>query len=476
LSARATFCTLDALEPIERQPESKPSPSDAGRERKRKKVVSVRGEQPPRKKISWFYSLLPYNIALGPLGTFVQLYILHLYGVELGKIYVGLAVTAFNAVTIPASMIWGFATDRFHRRKPIIVISFFALGANLVAFLFVQDIIGIGVLYAIFALLSSASATPLNLLIMESEPKPRWASAFAKFSMVSSTGVTVGLLLSLGWVTFLPFEWLVVPLAILSLASGILALILIKEPSFVFERDMIVLQKRSFFERILQVPMIFLRIPRAADFWRIFKGMRHELTSSVPVLYISIFAFYIGSGVFNTSLVPALYSNSLSESQVFLVTLVANVVQIFGFRYVGPYIERRSLVKSAIAGLVVRSTCYSLFGISAFLVSGVLFIVPALIFYPIASGIAFAIYYTASNTMIFNSLGHRSQGSALGVYSALVGVATMIGSLISGFTSFYFGFYVTFMLAAFCLVCSALLTSSLRNLGGGGGRKSPAGL
>ena len=411
--------------------------------------------------MSWFYSVLPFNIAQGPLGTFVQLYILQLYGPDIGKIYVGLVVTAFNAVTIPASMIWGFATDRLHSRKPIIYLSFFAMGANLLAFLFVNDIFGIGLLYALFSLLSSASATPLNLLIMETEPKSKWALAFARFSMVSSIGVTIGLFLSLGWTAVLPFKWLVVPLGSLSLVSGVLALILIREPSFVFERQMIVLQKRSFFARISTIPMIFLRLPRSSDFTRVFEGLRFELTSEVPVLYMSIFAFYIGSGMFNTSLVPAMYSSTLTESEVFFVTSIAMIVQIFSFRYVGPYIEKRSLSKSAVVGLVLRSICYALMGVSIFLISGLLFIIPSLIFYPLASGLAFAIYYTASNTMVFNSLGKKSQGSVLGVYSALVGVGTMVGSLLSGFTSYYIGFDVTFILGGFCLACSALLTSSL---------------
>ena len=63
--------------------------------------------------------------------------------------------------------------------------------------------------------------------------------------------------------------------------------------------------------------------------------------------------------------------------------------------------------------------------------------------------------------MVFNSLGSKGHGSSLGVYSALVGVATMVGSLISGFTSVYLGYYVTFMLAAFFLATAAILTSRL---------------
>ena len=179
--------------------------------------------------------------------------ILGQYGQHLGTVYVGLIVTLFNGVTIPASMFWGFTTDRFHKRKPIIVLSFVLTAVNLVAFEFTNSVYGIGVLYAIFSFLSAASTTPYNLLIMETQPKPSWASAFARFSMISSVGIVVGLILSVFWVGLLPIHWLVIVLASFSLISVAIALLTIKEPSFVFEREIIALNRPSFFERLQSV-------------------------------------------------------------------------------------------------------------------------------------------------------------------------------------------------------------------------------
>ena len=126
-------------------------------------------------KADWIYSTLPINIALGPVSTFVQLYILTLHG---SVIDIALATTLFNAVTIPAAIIWGFATDRSERRKPIIVLSYAAVGGTLILFLTARTIYGVDILYSIFSLVSSAAATPLNLLIMETQPKSRWALVF----------------------------------------------------------------------------------------------------------------------------------------------------------------------------------------------------------------------------------------------------------------------------------------------------------
>jgi MFS family permease len=408
------------------------------------------------RNVAWFNAVLPINIALGPVGTLIQLYILNLRGTVID---VGLAITLCNAVSIPAAIVWGFVTDRFNRRKPIIIASYLVTAGILIAFIFAKAVYGVSLLYALLSFATAASATPLNLLIMETEPKKKWATAFATFSMVSSIGQTVGLLLSMAWSFFLPLDYLVVPLAILSVISAGLSLLMIKEPSIIFERQIIVMNKPSFFERLQTIPYLFLRIPRLDDFKRVFRTLKYDLTRQISLLYFSIFAFYLASGIFNTSIVPSLQANHISSLLIFLVSTVGMLVQIISFRYAGPYSEKKSPANATIWSLALRAAGYGLLGVSVYLLPGIWFLAPVLILYPLAAGLAFSIYYTASTMMVFNTLADRNQGSSLGVFSALVGIATMAGSLISGFTSFYLGFHTTFIIAAICLVCSAWLIS-----------------
>lgn len=416
-----------------------------------------------RQRVGWFYSMLPAAIAAGPVGTLVQLFILELHG---SVIDIGLATTLFNAVSIPSAIIWGGVTDKLRRRKLIISLSTLAVAANLILLLRVQTVFGAAFVFALFSLLSSAPATPLNLLVMETQPKSRWAGSFAKLSMVSSIGNTLGLTLGAGWSYFLPLQLLAIPLSALTVASALLSFAMIREPSFVFEKEMIVLQKRSFFSRLLVLPLAFLRVPRPADFKAVFKGIRFQLTRQLPLLYLSSSAFFVSSGLFNTSLVPSLTAAGLNESEVFLVMLVGTIVQTLAFYFVGPYIERRSLQSASVGGLLLRAGGYGAIGLSVALLTGFPYLVSALVFYPLAAGIAFAAYYTASNTMLFNSLGQRGQGSRLGVYSALVGGSAMLGSVLSGYISFFFGFSLTFLLAAIFLVGAAGLARLISGLEG----------
>jgi len=400
--------------------------------------------------------VLPINMATGPVGTFAQLYILELHG---SVIDIGLAATFFAAASIPAAIFWGFVTDRIHSRKSLVVWSYVLIAGILFSFFFVRTIYGTIVLYSVFSFLSSAFATPLNLLIMETQPKASWASAFAEFSMVSSIGITLGLLLSVGWSSFFPLQLLVIALGILSLISAALSVQMIKEPVAVFERSMIVMVRHSFYQLILALPLLFLKIPKLMDFRRIFRGIKFGLTREPALIYTSIGAFYFASGVFNTSLVPSLNSARISNSGVFLVSLAGMTIQTLAFNYVGTRIQAKGIRRTAVQGLVVRVLSYAGFAIGVFYLIGIPYLALALILYPIGAGIAYAYYYAASNVMVFNTLGRSNQGAALGVYSAVVGLTTMIGSFISGLISFYVGYYATYVAAALWMALAASLTS-----------------
>lgn len=398
-----------------------------------------------------FYRL---TFSLGPVATLVQLLILQFNGTV---IEVGLALTLFNAVSIPAALFWGFVTDRFQQRRPLILASFAVTPLILALFLFANNGYWVSFLYALFSFGTTASTTPLNLLVMETENKSKWASAFTKFSLITSVGQTIGLLLGMILSLYFPITYVVIPLAISSLVAAGLALVLIKEPAIVFERQIMVMQKPSFFVRLRYLPYLFLKSPSFTDFKRIFRNLPHELIRNTPLLYLSTFAFFLSAGIFNTSLVPALDAKGLSSLIIFAVIMLGMIIQIIAFRYAGSYTEHKSPLKSATSGLLLRAVSYGMLGVSAYFLTDAWFLLFILIFYPLAAGIAYSIYYTASNTLVFNSLSPKRNGSHLGVYSALAGGATMIGSFLSGFLSFYGGFYVTFIIAAVCLMASAWL-------------------
>jgi MFS family permease len=399
-------------------------------------------------------------MALGPVATFVQLYILELHGTVID---IGLAVTLFNAVSIPAAIIWGLATDRIHSSRAILVASCVTVAVTLICFVFTNTVYEIQILYVILSLMSSATATPINLLIMGVGPRSRWASAFARMSMITSIGTTAGLLLGVVWADFLPFRLIVVPLGVLSILSALLSFLMIKEPSALLEPNVIVMSGKDHYEGLLGLPVLFLKIPRLTHLKRAFKLLRFRLTRELTIIYASVFAFYFASGTFNTSLVPSLYRANVSKSETFLVSLVTLIVEAVSFYVLSRQVKTKSLVRTAVRGLLLRGTCYVAMGVSVFLLAGIYYFTATLIFYPFGVGVGYAAYYAASSVLVFTTLGQANRGSTLGIYGALVALSTVLGSFVSGFISFFLGFHVTFIFAAIWLGLSTVLTSAIRS-------------
>ena len=416
-----------------------------------------------KSRVAWVYSVFPVSIATGPLGTMVQLYLIALNGQALGTIYGGLAAAVYNGVSIPAALFWGVTIDRLHKRKGLIALSYALIAVALVSYYFDSTTTGTIGRYGVISFVSLASATPLNLLIMETEHKSRWAGTFAKLSMVSSVGNVAGLLVSTLWTDALPNQLvlLFVPLGALAVTSSAMSMALIQEPSFILERETVAARRPSFFARLLANPVFFVTIPSFQDFKRAFRGLRSTLTRSVPLFYISTILFYLSSGLFNTSFVPAMHLFSMPDQEVFAVILAGMVVQTVAFHYAGNFVGARSLITTSIQGLMLRGWAYVGIGAAAVVLAGPLFAVSALVLYPVAGGVAFAVYYTSSNSMMFTPVQSKSAGAALGVYSAVVGIASMLGSFASGFISVYDGYYATFVLSGVLLFAAVAVVGRL---------------
>ena len=410
-------------------------------------------EKPGPGRPTWLYSVFPVSMATGPLGTVIALYLVYLNGPTMGPIYVSLASAVSNGISIPAALIWGLTIDKLQKRRALIALGYALTSVALVSFYFTASTEGTIIVYGVVSFVSFASATPLNLLIMETQQKSGWAGAFARLSMVSSVGNVSGLLLGTVWADVLPSQLVLmfIPLGLLSMVSAGLSLATIREPAFVLERETVVRRKPSFFSRLLTNPVFFVAIPSASDFRRAFRGIRSSLTRQVPLFYISTVLFYLSSGLFNTSFVPAMHFFSMPDQLVFGVILAGLVVQTLAFQVAGGFVGARSLISTSIQGLMMRGWSYVGIGVAALFFSGPTFVVPALLLYPIASGVAFAVYYTSANTMMFTTVQNKSAGAALGVYSAVVGISAMGGSLVSGFVSVDLGYYSTFILSGILL-------------------------
>ncbi|ARM74913.1 MFS transporter [Acidianus manzaensis] len=404
------------------------------------------------KDSKWMISPLLFNISLGPLSTLITLEILNLGGNSLDVAY---AITVSNVMLIPASIFWGMLSDRMDIRK-IILAGFLASFMLLFAAFFISSIPLLISDYGALTFFSTSYTTPMNLLVMESSEKTKWASNFSKLSMFSSIGTLIGLIISTFLVLFIRIYVLYLILSIIAFSAFFVAYKYTPRAFIGIERKSIVHSKESFLTRLKMLPLIFLHIPNIHSF-KMFRLSRltKKPINYLPLLYLAIFIFYISSGLFNTLYPASLYEKGLDKSIVLGIITEGMLVQILTFHGIGKYLESRDEKEVSFRALLLRGSGYILMGISL-IFSAFITELFGFIFYPLSAGLAYSAYYSSSNTLIFKAVGGRRQGTTLGVYSTLVGIAMFIGSLASGYIS-SISFTVNFAIAGILLFISAFI-------------------
>jgi MFS family permease len=258
-----------------------------------------------------------------------------------------------------------------------------------------------------------------------------------------------------------------VPLGVFSLFSAALAFFTIAEPAFAPKRETVTMKSTGSTSSLLALPSVSPNVKGKSDLKSAIQGLRSGLASYVSLFYISSVLFSLATALFNTSFVPAMSAFSITQGVVFGVLLTGTIVQVIAFRFVGAYVVKLPLVTSTVQGCILRSFTYAAIGVAAVITEGPSFVIPALVLYPLAVGVSYAIYITSSSTIMFNIVQNRNPGSGLGVYSAVTGVAAMVGSILSGFISVYLGYYVTFAAAGALAFLAAVVALRLKTAGFG---------
>lgn len=407
-----------------------------------------------KRDTKWLYLTLPYNATIGPISTLITLQIIALGGNAIDVAYV---ISLGNLVLIPSSIFWGFRADKTSRKKQILV-SFSGTTISLLLLSYSRNITLISLGYSLLVFTSTASTTPFNLLVMESAEKKDWGALFSRYSLFSSIGTLIGLLMSTFLVIIFRINQIILLFAITMGLTTLLGIKILPNPIIAFERTAILHHRESFFTRLLHLPLMFLHLPNPHNFklFRLSRLLKKPI-NYIPLLYIAIIVFYMSSGIFNTVYPASLYVKGLDKSEALAVITVGMIFQIIGFRISEKIMKEKNELDLAYKSLLLRGSSYVVLGIAALVFYGLGILILGIIFYPLAAGIAFAIFYSSSNTLIFKIVGERSQGKNLGVYSTVVGIALFLGSFLSGYITHYLSYGIDFIIAGILLFISSMI-------------------
>lgn len=401
-------------------------------------------------------SVIPANIAYGPLSILVTLYILKLGG---GILDVSYAITLSGMISIPAVFLWGFITDIVNKRKALIVFPYFFTGILIAGLLFVKSIYGVIALYAVISFVNAATGAPINLLIMENGKRNGWTHSFSLLQTLASLGATVGYVVAWAITGVASLGMLIVVLAVASVASALIAARTISEPASLRKRVSINKSMNYFLYRLVGIPHMVVRIPNPMNIrkWFEFRDIAGGKRNLVIAFYAISFIFFFGSSVFNTEYPVGLKIGGLTESAIFFVVLSAMVIQTLTFYYYDKFTKNLNLKAASWLALLLRGFSYVVIGIAFVSLRGFDFFTGNFLFYIMASGVAYAIYYPTSYAILFKTLGSKGRGSAIGIYSSLIGIGSFTGSLVSGWLAVAYGFGPTFVVGgALTLACSMM--------------------
>ncbi|GBC74732.1 hypothetical protein HRbin06_00039 [archaeon HR06] len=401
-------------------------------------------------KNHWLWMLLPSNISLGGLSVLIHL---HILSPEVkGKVFdVGIATSASNLALIPASMIWGYLTDIYHKRKAFIQISNFSAILGPILLYFSKDVLSITLLYSLITFFSVARNVNYPLLLMESIKKKLWTKAYTQSLLLSQIGWTLGILPGGFWSLHFPIKDYYLLLSILSSPSVIIAQISIKEPEVKLERISAAQRHESLFHKILSLHLIFLNLPKVKNFFYILRMFKFN--QRIPIIYLSSFLFFLASSLFFTSYIPFLKDSKVSDSEVFYAFSSMMLLGVVSYPLALKEISNEGEEKTASKALIFRLLAVSLGTILSYIKLFVLHI--SFIILPLMSS-AYAYYYTSTSSLLIKSLHKGKEGELLGVYSALTGLALFLGAILSGYISNEFGYFLTFLISSLILSLSFL--------------------
>ncbi len=392
------------------------------------------------------FASMPANVALGPLSTLIALYILQIGG---GILNVAYAITLSSAITIPAVFLWGYVTDFLNKRKVLIVLSYLLTSFLILSLFFIKNVAGVTLIYAAIAFVGAATGAPMNLLVMETGEKTKWAHNFSVLQMIGTIGSTLGLLAS--WVVtgVSTLSILLLVLTVSSFISAFLAMILIKDPKTVGKSVSLYDSTQSFLYQLVAIPFMLIKIPNPENIKNFFRfhGFASVEKQFVLIFYLISFIFFFGSAIFNTEYPVGLNLGGVSGSLVFFLMLVSSAIQVVAFKYYDRFTKGFNNRFVSTMSLLGRGLAYIFIGLFFLFLKGLALYAGNLVFFIIGSGVAYAVYYPTSYAILFKTLAGKSKGSTMGIYSAVVGVGTLAGALVSGVLSVSYGFGATFAIA-----------------------------
>ncbi len=424
----------------------------------------------------WLYAWAVGSVALGAASLLVPLYFVTIGG---STLLLGVLAGLAAAAGAPGALLFGRVADRTGKRRSLVLL---ALGLATVAIVVVAltdvewvVIAGNGLLW--FA--AGAVAPVLTLLVTLGHLERDWPGRFAALNRYQGWGWAGGLVLGLVWTTALsgPLgaetaqRWLLWLCAAVAATAALLVAAWLPSDAAAAEQPRPSRVARAV-ARARRVPVRSATFPvgPARLYWLTRsmhpRAVAARFTPSLALYFAAVVAIFVGSGVFWGPL-PAYLSTvqGYDSGVVFALYFLSSLGSALCYGWAGNLAERYDSAGLQTAGLLVRAVLHP-----AVVVVGL--VLPATVVSVVANGavfvgigVAWAVIAVTAASIVTGLAPPAIRGEALGIYTAVSGLASGVGSVAGGWLAGY-GFLTAFVVAgAFVAVGAALTTVVWRRNG-----------
>jgi predicted MFS family arabinose efflux permease len=319
----------------------------------------------------------------------------------------------------------------------------------------------------------AAAAPVLNLIVVEGRLESEWNDRIGRLNAVQGYGWVAGLVVGAVWTALVPrfvsgldaFEstrLLFVLLAAIAALATALAWLWYPEPTTIstsrFRRVYRRLSREGWGAgRYLRT----LPYGTSRPYWALTslrgvdpRALRRRYGGGLSRYLLAAALFSTGFAVFWGPIPAYLRAVGYGSDGVFGLFLVANVGSAVTYAAVGGIASQFGIRRLQIGALSARIV---LFPLSALLGGAALLAILALGASFLAIGITWAIIAVTATVLVTSLAPSGVRGEALGLYAAIAGLGTGVGSALGGIVATWHGYLVAFTLASVLVLVGGLL-------------------
>jgi MFS family permease len=418
----------------------------------------------------WFFHLVPYKIGECFFINLLPLYIVQVVGGSITD--VGKTNSLVSLAGVVAFILWGNLSDRLGCRRPFLILGYIGFALCMWRIGVADNLVQVQQFSIVAGFVMAAIIPVSTALVLDTIPEKQWSQSFGRFYLIGGWSFVIALigggiwqeLVSDSWGTVSAMRSLFVFASGATFLSLILCLIWVKEPPQV--------RSNRLFSPSLLGRLSVGVIERRVLFYpsrMIYFILRPEWLNQVhQKLYSPLNLYYLCSALFFLAVqivylpFPIFLAEVLgaTNSLIFLIIFGKALIEAFLYFPIGRFVQNHDSIRWQTLGTAVRVAVFIVFTLLAFFKP-----TPASLvmigFAHLFTGVTWAVINVASTLSVASLATKGEEGMALGVYNSIIGVATMVGSLVSGYLAARFGYSVCFatgtVLTGLTVVCFWLL-------------------